>query len=288
MTMGMDLWNGLDTATTFEHGTYLMYGAPVGSSASYTLAVQKCIVKATQRSGICLIVETEVLVSTCPMDPPGSKRTWLVKLDNPNVGWPNIKGFIYAVLGLSAGKAEDAANCAAVDQVIKGIMNLAVGERNMLSGAIANVDLTTILTEKKKEPFNRHQWRPAVYPDGVPRPDWSALMSAAPAAGQMMMAPPQRAPAQTQQWGAPPAQTQQWGQAPPQGAPAQFGPPQGSPPQWGAAQQAPAWGVAPPQGPPPMPPPQGPPPGPQLPPGAIVRDGMYWAPNMPSWLPLPK
>lgn len=262
--MGLDIWAGLESAPTFERGTFL----PPGFQGVVQIA--KCLVKATQQSGICLIVEVEVMSSNNGTDPPGSLRSWIVKLDNKAVALPNVKAWVYAVLGLQQSNPNDAPRCQAVDQVIKGLVNLACSERNAFRGALVNLE-TTHTTTKTGGDFTVHKWTPAQYPEGYPAPNWGDLMQVAPSA--INAAPTMQAAAPA--WGAPPPA---WGAPPPI---------QPQAPRWGASPSpnqppAPAWGA------PPLvqvaPPVQAP----GLPPGAQVQNGHYWAPGMPNWLPVPR
>ncbi len=147
------LWSGLKDAQTFDRGTYLKPGA-------YTLKIVNCLTKQTQKSGEGFIVEFEVLESSCPDHPVGSKASWFQSLKNVQVAFGAIKEFLAAVYGYPLNTAPGKAKFEAeMSPNIEAYAAAASDGRNHLAGQIVKVQTEQVKTQKQTD-FTRHTWIP--------------------------------------------------------------------------------------------------------------------------------
>src|SRR5215472_14584830 len=91
--MNKSVFSGLRNASVFERGVFLQPG-------TYTLEINKCLVKETRKSGDGFIVEFTVRQSTSDQHPVGTKASWFQALKDKDVAFGAIKEFLYAVLGM--------------------------------------------------------------------------------------------------------------------------------------------------------------------------------------------
>lgn len=194
----MGLWAGLNAATVFENGVYFGTGI-------FDVEIVRCLSKQTQKSGLAFIVECEVLTSTNPEHPAGSKRTWFQSMKNTNVGFGAVAGFLLAVFGLENNTARKQD----FFPYLELFMGRVTGPENVLSGVVVHVECTMIKTQAKFNQqgvqisggtdFTRHDWSAFDY-DGarsvgldLSPPRWGDYMRAlpsGPAAPSYAAAPP--------------------------------------------------------------------------------------------------
>ena len=147
----MGAFAGLRDAKTYEQGSYL-------SEGRYTLKICKSLVKDTRKSGSAFIVEAEILASTNPACPVGSKGTWFQGLKDKDVAFGAIKQFLYAVVGLDPSNDADKKTIKdEIDPNIEDLMDEAV-TTNSLAGETVNVEVKNKLTKAGKN-FSQHNWQ---------------------------------------------------------------------------------------------------------------------------------
>lgn len=247
----MHLLRGMSSAPIFEDGEYMDPGW-------YDLSIVRCLMKQTQRSGVCFIAELEVVASSVAKHGSGHKVSWLQKMSDLNIALPSIKQFTLAAMGIPKSNPQAVAW---ITPALDNVGEWAVSSHNVLSGWKIHTDNQHTTTRQGKT-FTKHSWDVFNYEHyQLPAPDLQGLYA------QCLNPPPPEAPVAARPAyvpsGAPPA----YGAPPPVYAPPVAAPPPYVPP-------------APPRAP------AGPP---GLPPGAQVSpDGaQYWAPGMAGWAPIP-
>ncbi len=131
---------------------------------SYVVKVESMVVESTRKLGNCFFFEFEVTKSTNVEHPIGARRKWMQKLAE-DTAFPNIKAFLYALLGRDPKLAEDAEAIKGIDEKAEEIMTKAC-TGNAFKGELVGVDVTQVQTKPKEGapngfPFQRHNWKPA-------------------------------------------------------------------------------------------------------------------------------
>ncbi len=263
----MAIWSGLGNAQTFERGTYFNPGSV------HDVMVSRCILKESQKSGLGLIVETDILTSMATGEingatnqaftplPSGMSGTWWQGMTDKNVAMPAIKGFVFALFGFesndprrgwleNAVPGSEAWSCNRTRRplaLIESLMTWATGETNILEGMIVHLDTRHIKTAKRGTDFTIHNWTPVNFASlGMAPVDVDSVLARCmhePPRG-MAQLPPVQPQGQPQFAPAPQFQQQpQFAPAPPAGWAPQgqnvYSPPPG-PPQF-APQGPPTW-----------------------------------------------
>ena len=150
----MDVANrfqGLNNAQTFEKGVPLTPGL-------YTAEIKKVLAKTSRQSGDLLIVELGITETSNDAHPKGSKRSWIQKLQNPDVAFPAVLAWLYAASGVDHQKDPAAAEQirgAAVD-----LMDKACSDGQPFTGRKVKIQVDQVMT-KKNTPFTRYTFSPA-------------------------------------------------------------------------------------------------------------------------------
>lgn len=149
----MGIFEGLRNAPVFERGAFLGVGV-------YDLTIERCLVKATRKSGDAFIVEFNITKSEGPgANPVGSKASWFQKLADKNIAFGAIKEFLYAALGYDYAKDKEKI-AAEVDPKIEELMSEAVApEKNALKGVRVRCQVNMKKTQKGAD-FSMHTWSP--------------------------------------------------------------------------------------------------------------------------------
>lgn len=153
----MGLWDGLDTAQTYDRGTFLKPGR-------YTLKIKNCIDKMTVKSGQAFIVEFEVVETSDPANHPvGSTCSWFQKMSNRQVALGAVKEFMAAVYGYPLGDPNYKARFER--EVAPQLVAIATAATtsNSLAGQVVKVETSMVTTQPKPgqpqgSPFTRHNW----------------------------------------------------------------------------------------------------------------------------------
>lgn len=166
----LGLWAGMENANVYENGVYLTPGI-------YDLEIIRCIDKMTREKGPAFIAEAEVLSSTNPEHPVGSKRTWYQKMVDLNVGQGAIGGFLFGIFDLDNVPARKTDFWPYMGRFMPRV----VGPENVLSGLMVHVRCTQITTVKKGQPFTKHDWEAFDYAGmGLPAPSWDEVRDSPP------------------------------------------------------------------------------------------------------------
>jgi hypothetical protein len=157
------LWSGLGDADVFDRGAFLDPGG------MFDVEIQRCLSKRTQKSGDCFIVEFDVLASSLPAHPAGSRRTWIQKMQNVATAHGAVKGFLMAIFNLE----KEAARKHDFDPYLERFMRQVEGPRNILAGKLVHLETVHITTKEKGNDFTRHDWSPFDFAGmNVPPPSW--------------------------------------------------------------------------------------------------------------------
>lgn len=155
--MGLEILDGLTNANMFDRGVFLDPGV-------FTLKWIKALFKRTRKSGTCFIVEFEVVASSSPKHPVGSKATWCQKMQDLDVALGSLKSFLYAVLGFEWPRDKEYL-IANVDRNLKQILASAITENEGqklrdagdLDGKLVDVQVIMKKTGKGGD-FSQHNW----------------------------------------------------------------------------------------------------------------------------------
>lgn len=155
----MGILDGLNDAKVYETGVFLQ------PDNKYKLRVEKILEKKTRKSGMCWIVETTVLESTCVKDGVGDKRTWLQKMDDAEIAFPAIKQFMYALLGYTWANDKEFIKLH-IDPRLSlkdgsGLADQATTDANPFKGRVIGCDTIGTTTKGKGLKFTRHDFYPA-------------------------------------------------------------------------------------------------------------------------------
>jgi len=187
MTSTAGLWDGLNDAEVFETGIYFS-----NKEGIYDVEIVRCVEKDTQRSGLAFIVETEVLTSTQPEDPAGSRRTWFQSMKNKKIGQGAVAGFLLALFGLENNSSRKTD----FFPFLQRLMPRVTGPENVLSGFVIHLETNLIKTREKGEDFTRHNWSPFDFEEArrlgidLQPPKWADHTRALPPAGYGAPPPP--------------------------------------------------------------------------------------------------
>lgn len=161
-----DVFNGMDSAPMFGSGAYF--------AAGHRYALRTKTIKVHDGfKGKTFIAEFEVLESSSEKDPPGSTRSYVVKLGAGNVNaFSDIKALMFAILGTDPKKAgqpsdnpplhaqaADAVKCA-VDRDYAASKGVAP---DAFEGLPVRLETTTKKTKAGND-FTVHVWQPAPLP----------------------------------------------------------------------------------------------------------------------------
>lgn len=153
-------FDGMNQGQAYSKGSYFNAEDSAEGPGSYLCKVNDMLVKNTQRSGVAVIVELEVVGSTNPKVAVGVKRGWVQTLKDRSIAFANLIEFLAAVSGLDANDSQQLA-----------IINtqLAPQSQGMLEDACKNKTLngrfvvvtTSIHVTKKSQRVTRYVFSPA-------------------------------------------------------------------------------------------------------------------------------
>jgi hypothetical protein len=146
------MFAGIESAEIFKTGKYL----PAGFRGR--IKVAKVLTKQTIKSGLCFIIEMQIVQSNLPEAEPGSTWTWLVKMVNPTTAFPAIKSWAAACAGYASDdpaiETEVAPNLAAeLDSACKS------PDANSFVGCEVTLETVNVTTTKGMQ-FTKHLWAP--------------------------------------------------------------------------------------------------------------------------------
>ena len=156
----MGVFDGLRNAEVFERGAFLNVGV-------YELTINKCLVKATRKSGDAFIVEFTVdKAEGQGANPVGSKASWFQKLADKNIAFGAIKEFLYAAMGFDYAKDKEQI-LKEIDPKIETLIQDALEQskdapngKNALKGEKIRCQVNMKKTQKNLG-FSMHTWSPA-------------------------------------------------------------------------------------------------------------------------------
>lgn len=172
----MGIFDKIGEAPVFEFGVYM----PPDFDGE--VQIESAIVKPTFNKGDMFICEFSLMTSNLADHPPGSKRSWLVKLIDPTTAMPNIKQLIFGIFAIELNTPAETS----VNQRLSAFMPRVIGPENILAGMKAHLT-TRATTTKKQTLFTRHQWTPP----STPNPSFDAVFASPP----RYVAPPPAPPA---------------------------------------------------------------------------------------------
>ncbi len=148
----MGHFSGVNQAQVFDSGNYFPW-----ANAKYMVEIERCIVKKSRRAGEVFICEMKVLESNNSEMPKGVSGTWLVKLDNEDTAYPNLKQFALAAMGVDTNDKE------AVNEHSKNVeeaLDAACGEEQAFAATKLYLETVAHTTQKKTQ-FTKHTFSPA-------------------------------------------------------------------------------------------------------------------------------
>lgn len=146
-----DLLTGIGDAPVFEKGKFHEPG-------KYRSVIRKTLIGPTQKSGVCLIVELEVVRCSNPAHPPGDRTTWIQKMTDRNVALPAMKEFFMAALGLVPSDKDDQEK---IRPHLETLARKCQTEPTATDFCGREIDYEVVVVMTKKgTPFNRHKWMP--------------------------------------------------------------------------------------------------------------------------------
>jgi hypothetical protein len=140
--------SGFKQAQTYDQGKYLDPG-------QYKAEIVKTLVKDSRGSGTLFIAELRILESNHAEHSPGSKRSWVQKMQDKDIAFPAIKEFAMAVMGVSKN---DTAAVSEFNEQCETLLDAAINE-NLFEGYTVAIECFHKET-KKGNTFTVHQWYP--------------------------------------------------------------------------------------------------------------------------------
>lgn len=147
------MFSGTGEAQASVHGTRFAPGF------NGTLEIRKALAKRSQKTGADLFI-VELAVVSCDDEneyPRGAERVWIQSFIDRNTAQSAIKGFLMACYRVQQSKSLDYDFNPFVDVYLEQFV---CSELNDLQGVIVDLETATIITQKKKEEFLLHKWRP--------------------------------------------------------------------------------------------------------------------------------
>lgn len=143
----MSQFAGMSEAKVFSNGSYFT------DTGEYDCNIKAVISKKTHKNGPSVIVELEILKSSNPDKVPvGSKKSWVQKLSDTTIAFPNLLSFLGAVMGYDQNTAEDAKY---INEVLvkksEALLDEAVSDKNPLAGKRIKVSAFPHTTKALKE-----------------------------------------------------------------------------------------------------------------------------------------
>lgn len=155
--MGTGFFKGANNAKQADvSGTF--FGKDRNEDGNYRVRVIRCVPKDTRDKGPMFFVEMEVLSGGSL--PPGTRRSWGVKLMDKDGAFSKMRGFCVAALGLS--ETEDAEEVEALIKDFEAFLDDEVCANNCFKGVELNLEVSTRPQQKDpKKSFTHHLWSTA-------------------------------------------------------------------------------------------------------------------------------
>jgi hypothetical protein len=121
-------------------------------------------IQSAQGKGVFAIHECEILTSTEPSRPPGSKASQVIPMSTGVMGPVNVRRFANALFELPAEATVEELEAKGSEMIGRGvnceqICELIYDEKEALfNGIELNLEVVQVITKEKKQPFNRHDW----------------------------------------------------------------------------------------------------------------------------------
>ena len=130
-------------------------------AGEYLLKIVSIETIKARKSGDAYLAHYEVVETTNPAHPVGSKRRWYQALQDADVAFANLKRFTYAVLGFDASTKEGRAKGESeVDPEFEEILTASEAE-GLFNGKLVRCKVEQIKTREKGFDFNMHTFSPA-------------------------------------------------------------------------------------------------------------------------------
>ena len=157
-------WKKLKNAEVYGRGQYLKAGF------QYHLKLLKMFTFKTRNKGSALIVDFEVMDSTCPDIPVGQVRNWYQSLKDEDIAFSAIKEFLLQLFDIDQADSEELEE---FENGMEELMETCADEEwqekpaedHPLNGKTIKVDTWEKITKENNKPFTVHDWSPW---DGVP------------------------------------------------------------------------------------------------------------------------
>lgn len=142
---------------------------PKLGEGTYTVKCIDMVVEPTRQLGNCFFFEFEITKSTNAEHVVTAKRKWMQKLSD-DTALPNLKAFLYAILGRDKTNPEDEAAIKKIDEKAEDLMEEACEKKTIsgesIKGLEVEVDVALVRTKPKKDApdgylYGRHTWKPA-------------------------------------------------------------------------------------------------------------------------------
>lgn len=159
------MFHGTGDAQASVHGTRFEAGF------NGTLEVKKALAKRSQKTGADLFI-VELSVVSCDDEneyPRGCERVWIQSFIDSNTAKSAIKGFLMACYRVQQSKSLDSDFNPFVDIYLSEFV---CSELNDLQGVVVDLETETIITQRKKEEFLLHKFRPFFLEGYSPPKTW--------------------------------------------------------------------------------------------------------------------
>lgn len=151
-------WKKLKNAEVFGRGQYLKAGF------QYKLKFLKMFTLKTRNKGQALIVDFEVMESTCPEIPVGQVRNWYQSLQDEDVAFPSIKEFLLQLFAIDQSNEEEVEKFEdKMEDLMEECADDAFREKDASEHPMNGMHIQVTTWEKetqKGKPFTVHDWAP--------------------------------------------------------------------------------------------------------------------------------
>lgn len=149
----MGVFAGLKDAKISETGSYLTDG-------TYKLRVERIVYKQTRSKGYAYIAEFNVLESSNPEHPVGSKRTWFQSMNDKEIAFPAIQKFAAAALGVNPFRDKELFEKEILPNIEELVENSISDAGDIFKGKDVNCEVEQVKTKKGGD-FSRYDFSAA-------------------------------------------------------------------------------------------------------------------------------